>query len=95
MIAMGERDDEVQHLRIPAPMEARSQSTRRADGSPSSFVTPGGWKMYGPVGGMVFYQGQVFVSHRDEDDRGVITALDYKGTTRRSSETSPPRGIMA
>ncbi len=45
---------------------------------PFGLPTPG-WKMYGPVGGMLFYQGRLYVSHRDENDQGVITALDYKG----------------
>ncbi len=45
---------------------------------PFGLPTPG-WKIYGPIGGMVFYQGRLYISHRDENDLGVITALDYKG----------------
>jgi len=35
--------------------------------------------LYGPIGGMMVYKGRVYVSHRDEHDYGVITALDYTG----------------
>ena len=40
--------------------------------------------MYGPIGGMVVYKGpdgksRIYVSHRDENGFGVITALDYTG----------------
>jgi len=37
------------------------------------------FKIYGPIGGMVVYQGRVYVSHRDENGLGVITAFDYSG----------------
>ncbi|HEX4123119.1 MAG TPA: hypothetical protein VHY37_00210 [Tepidisphaeraceae bacterium] len=37
------------------------------------------WRMYGPIGGMIFYQGRLYVSHRDERGFGLITALDYQG----------------
>ena len=78
IVAMGERGGEVRIIGY------------RTDGTPFaiypqtdhpllSLVTPGGWHMYGPVGGMVCYQGKVFVSHRDADDMGVISALDYHG----------------
>jgi len=35
--------------------------------------------MYGPIGGMVVYNGLIYVSHRDERGNGVITALDRTG----------------
>jgi glucose/arabinose dehydrogenase len=34
----------------------------------------------GPVGGMVADHGRVYVSHRDANDRGIITAFAYDGT---------------
>jgi glucose/arabinose dehydrogenase len=37
------------------------------------------WRMYGPIGGMIFYQGKLYVSHRDAAGFGLITALDYAG----------------
>ena len=78
LIAMGERDGEVRIIGFRtdgAPFPVYPQS----DHPLLSLVTPGGWHMYGPVGGMVCYQGKVFVSHRDADGMGVITALDYHG----------------
>ncbi len=35
--------------------------------------------MYGPIGGMKAYKGRIYVSHRDENGKGVISALDYTG----------------
>jgi glucose/arabinose dehydrogenase len=78
IIAMGERGGEVRIIGF------------RTDGTPFAvypqndhpllgLLNPGGWHMYGPVGGMVCYQGKVYVSHRDADDMGVISALDYHG----------------
>ncbi len=37
------------------------------------------FKIYPPIGGMVAAQGKVYVSHRDANRRGVITAFDYDG----------------
>lgn len=37
------------------------------------------FNLYGPIGGMVYYKGKLYVSHRDENGFGVITALDYTG----------------
>ncbi|HEX8912033.1 MAG TPA: hypothetical protein VF796_06705, partial [Humisphaera sp.] len=52
----------------------------------------GPFRMYGPVGGLVCHDGRVFVSHRDADDFGVITALDYKGGARTVVAGLPARG---
>lgn len=38
-----------------------------------------GFRMYGPIGGMAVWNGRVYVSHRDAQRRGVITALTYDG----------------
>ena len=35
--------------------------------------------LYGPIGGMKFYKGRIYVSHRDEYGKGMISALDYSG----------------
>lgn len=35
--------------------------------------------MYGPIGGMLVYNKQIYVSHRDEEGFGRITALDRNG----------------
>src|SRR5688572_21178741 len=39
----------------------------------------GGFRIYGPVGGIAVNDGKVYVSHRDKDDFGVITAFTYDG----------------
>ena len=39
-----------------------------------------GFRVYGPVGGIVCYRGRIFVSHRDAHDRGVITSFGYDGS---------------
>jgi len=39
-----------------------------------------GFRLYPPIGGMVAAHGRIYVSHRDENDRGVITAFAYDGT---------------
>ncbi|HWB52533.1 MAG TPA: hypothetical protein VG722_00005, partial [Tepidisphaeraceae bacterium] len=38
-----------------------------------------GFQIYGPIGGMVVDEGRIYVSHRDADGNGVITAFDYHG----------------
>ena len=37
------------------------------------------FKLYGPIGGMLVYKGRIYVSHRDENGKGRITAIDLKG----------------
>ncbi len=50
------------------------------------------FRIYGPVGGMVAYQGRVYVSHRDADDRGVITAISYTGVPETIVADLPAQG---
>jgi glucose/arabinose dehydrogenase len=47
-----------------------------------------GFKMYGPIGGIVATGGKIFVTHRNEDGRGRITAFSYDDKT-------PPKTIVA
>src|SRR6185437_5673234 len=35
------------------------------------------FRMYGPIGGMAVKDGVIYVSHRDKDDFGVISAVGY------------------
>jgi glucose/arabinose dehydrogenase len=42
-------------------------------------ITHGAFHLYGPIGGMLVYKGKIYVSHRDEDGKGRITALDHQG----------------
>ena len=61
----------------------------KKDGSVSSiypynrkipFIVPrGSFRMYGPVNGLLVYKGRIYVSHRDENGLGRITALDHTG----------------
>ena len=53
---------------------------------------PTGFVIYGPVGGMVVHDGRVYVSHRDRDGRGVITAFGYDGTHATIVANLPAQG---
>jgi len=91
LIAEGERDDEVRIIgfrKDGAPFNVWPQEKQLLFG----FSTPGSWRMYGPVGGMVCYQGNIFVSHRDADGMGVITALDYHGHHKTIVAGLPAQG---
>lgn len=48
--------------------------------------------MYGPIGGMVFHNGKLYVSHRDENDLGVITAFTLDGEVRTVVADMPAQG---
>ena len=50
------------------------------------------FRLYGPIGGMLVYKGLIYVSHRDEDGFGQITALDYKGGHRTIVAHLPAQG---
>jgi hypothetical protein len=39
-----------------------------------------GFRMYGPVGGILCYNGRIYVTHRDQNDLGVITSFGYDGS---------------
>jgi glucose/arabinose dehydrogenase len=55
-------------------------------------IPTGGFTLYAPIGGMVVHEGWVYVSHRDENGLGVITALDYKGHHRTIVADLPAQG---
>ena len=46
------------------------------------FKLPGtqNFDLYGPIGGMAFANGKIYVTHRTADGRGAITAFGYDGT---------------
>ncbi|MDW8263429.1 MAG: hypothetical protein RMJ35_12950, partial [Phycisphaerales bacterium] len=46
----------------------------------------------GPIGGMVVSQGRIYVSHRDSDGSGVITAFDYDGSATTIVSDLPAKG---
>lgn len=51
-----------------------------------------GPRLYGPVGGILAHKGTIYVSHRDENDFGVISALDFKGGIRTIVSGLPAQG---
>ncbi len=51
-----------------------------------------GFRVYGPVGGMVVDQGRIYVSHRDERGRGMITAFGYDGSHTTVVADLPAQG---
>jgi glucose/arabinose dehydrogenase len=63
--------------RLPGPLKALDQVP---------------YKMYGPVGGMQIYNGKVYVSHRDADRLGRVTALSFDGTPTTVVAGLPARG---
>ena len=50
------------------------------------------FKLYGPIGGMLVYKGRFYVSHRDENGRGRITAIDPKGGHTTIAANLPAQG---
>ncbi|HSU68377.1 MAG TPA: hypothetical protein VLJ39_15970 [Tepidisphaeraceae bacterium] len=60
------------------------------------FIVPrGSYRLYGPIGGMIFYKGKIYVSHRDENGLGRITALDFKGGYHTVAAHLPTLGDYA
>jgi hypothetical protein len=53
---------------------------------------PTGFVLYGPIGGMAAYKGRLYVSHRDKNDKGMITALGYDGTHNTIIADLPAQG---
>ena len=51
-----------------------------------------GFKIYGPVGGIVASKGMIYVSHRDRHDQGVITAFTYTGDHKTIVADLPAQG---
>ncbi|HEX4054613.1 MAG TPA: hypothetical protein VHX86_10145 [Tepidisphaeraceae bacterium] len=51
-----------------------------------------GFRIYGPVGGIIAYHGWIYVSHRDTHDMGVITAFDYHGNHKTVVAGLPAQG---
>ena len=55
-------------------------------------LIPLGFRLRGPVGGMLVHDGEIFVGHRDADGNGVITAFKYDGTHRTVVGGLPAQG---
>ena len=50
------------------------------------------FRIYGPIGGIAASNGKLFVSHRDINDMGVITAFNYDGTHSTVVSEFPAQG---
>lgn len=90
LVAQGERDEEPTIFRVSkaGKLELFYPRDRRF---PFNFPVTG-WRMFGPIGGMAVYKGEVYVSHRDANGFGVITALDHKGHHRTVVAELPAQG---
>jgi glucose/arabinose dehydrogenase len=53
------------------------------------------FRMYGPIGGMCFHDGYLYVSHRDAHGLGVITRLGLDGSARTVVADLPTQGDFA
>ena len=49
-------------------------------------------KIYGPIGGLVYHDRKVYVTHRDRNGKGVITAFGYDGTRKTIVAGMPAQG---
>lgn len=47
-------------------------------------------RLYGPIGGMIHHDGKLYVSHRDRDGKGVITAIGLRDGTRSTIVAGMP-----
>jgi len=50
------------------------------------------FKLHGPIGGMVVANGRIYVTHRDDQDRGMITAFGYDGSHTTIVADLPAQG---
>jgi glucose/arabinose dehydrogenase len=55
------------------------------------FLTPG-FRIYGPIGGMCLTSGKLYVTHRDADGMGAVTAFGMDGTHTTIIANLPTRG---
>ncbi len=51
-----------------------------------------GFRIYGPIGGIVASHGKIYVSHRDEHDMGAIDVFDYNGDHKTIVAGLPAQG---
>lgn len=49
-------------------------------------------KIYGPIGGLALRDGEIFVSHRDANGDGMVSAFSYDGARRTVVSGLPARG---
>lgn len=53
------------------------------------------FRIHAPIGGMAIANGKIYVSHRDENGFGVITAFDYEGNHSTIVGDLPAQGDYA
>lgn len=51
-----------------------------------------GWRMYGPIGGILIDNNKIYVTHRDKDGNGVVTAFTYDGNHSTVAGPLPAQG---
>ena len=87
----GNYDDEPRILRIKADgnIDTVYPGGRRF---PFYLPQPGDFRLYGPIGGMIVYQGRIYVTHRDENGKGRITAFDRSGRHTTVAANLPAQG---
>lgn len=54
-----------------------------------------GKEIYGPIGGLVVAQGRIYVSHRDRQGRGAISAFEFDGKRTTLAADLPAQGDYA
>ncbi|MDB5357590.1 MAG: hypothetical protein JWN24_4043 [Phycisphaerales bacterium] len=91
LVAEGERGEEPQIWRLPLNGGKMSRVYPAPGRLPLPFPAPA-WRIFGPIGGMVVHDRKMFVTHRDENDLGVITALDHKGGHKTIVAGFPTQG---
>jgi len=73
--------------RAPAIFGMRPDGTRfevyRDPQLPFGIASPKA-KLYGPIGGILYHDGKLYVSHRDRNRLGVITAFGLRDGSRRT-----------
>jgi glucose/arabinose dehydrogenase len=59
---------------------------------PVSIPGTEGFKVYAPIGGMTVAHGKIYVTHRDAEGKGVITAFGYDGSHTTIVADLPAQG---
>ncbi|HWE02728.1 MAG TPA: hypothetical protein VG326_09990 [Tepidisphaeraceae bacterium] len=92
LVAEGVRGEEPRIWRVTANGKSPTLFYPRDDSLLPFRIPRTGWRMYGPIGGMVVHDGNVIVTHRDGNDLGVVTALDSKGGHKTICAGFPAEG---
>lgn len=88
-VAEGATRDSSPH--IIAVKANGEQTTIYPMGRPLPFLKTG-FRLYGPIGGICWHNGKLYVSHRDENDAGVVTALGMDGSHETIVGNLPAEG---